>query len=146
MYIYMYSTVNLSIHVNTFLLLFLQSTYEMKKICACQVVEDKGSKMVFRIIRQGKDGNYKNHDFEATSPVASECAPLYCTCTCTGMHCVQMLMIQYKYYAVVHMFYVACAYTLCTIILTLIISFGSRILKVGGRRYLIFRGTKIGNR
>ncbi|KAL5516132.1 hypothetical protein EMCRGX_G001403 [Ephydatia muelleri] len=48
------------------------STYEMKKICACQVVEDKGSKMVFRIIRQGKDGNYKNHDFEATSPVAKE--------------------------------------------------------------------------
>lgn len=47
----------------------------MKKICACQEVDDKGSKMVFRIVRQGKDGNYKNHDFEATAPVASEFAP-----------------------------------------------------------------------
>ena len=51
---------------------FHQSTYEMKKICACETIEDKGGKTIFRIVRQGKDGNYKNHDFEALTPIASE--------------------------------------------------------------------------
>lgn len=52
--------------------LALQTTYEIKKICACEVMEEKSSqKATFRIVRIGKDGNYKNLDFETSSVIAS---------------------------------------------------------------------------
>ena len=50
----------------------MKVTYEMKKICCCDVMDDKSpSKNVFRIVRQSKDGSYKNMDFEAPSAITS---------------------------------------------------------------------------
>jgi len=53
----------------------------VKKICCCEVIDDKNpSKNVFRIVRQSKDGGYKNMDFEAPSAITSmsvTTAPLY---------------------------------------------------------------------
>ena len=47
-------------------------TYEVKKICACEIVDDKNpAKTLFRITRQAKDANYKSLDFECPLPVAS---------------------------------------------------------------------------
>lgn len=49
-------------------------TYEVKKICACEIVDDKNpAKTLFRITRQAKDASgYKTTDFEAPVAVASE--------------------------------------------------------------------------
>ncbi len=47
-------------------------TYEVKKICCCEVIDDKNpSKNIFRIVRQSKDGSFKNLDFEAPSAITS---------------------------------------------------------------------------
>ncbi len=47
-------------------------TYEVKKICACEFVDEKNpAKALFRITRQTKDASYKNLDFEAPLAVAS---------------------------------------------------------------------------
>ena len=48
-------------------------TYEIKMICACEIIDDRNpAKSVFRIVRQAKDGTYKNLDFEVPSVTASK--------------------------------------------------------------------------
>ena len=49
-------------------------TYEVKKICACELVDDKNpAKALFRITRKAKDASgYKTMDFEAPLTVASK--------------------------------------------------------------------------
>lgn len=48
-------------------------TYEVKKICACELLDDKNAaKRAFRIIRLAKDGSYKNLDFEAPQGMTKE--------------------------------------------------------------------------
>ena len=48
-------------------------TYEVKKICACEILDDKNvSRTVFRIVRLGKDNSYRNLDFEAPHVITSE--------------------------------------------------------------------------
>lgn len=50
----------------------LQIAYEVKKICACEIIDDKNpSRTLFRIVRLAKDGNYKNVDFEASHAMTS---------------------------------------------------------------------------
>lgn len=45
----------------------------MKKICACEVVEERSNqRTVFRIVRSSKDGSFKNIDFEAPTAEASK--------------------------------------------------------------------------
>ena len=47
----------------------------MKKICACEIIDDKNpAKTVFRIVHQAKDETYKNVDFEAPIAITSEWA------------------------------------------------------------------------
>ena len=51
----------------------LQMSYEISKICTCEIIDEKNTqRTVFRVIRVGKDGNYKNMDFETTLMIASE--------------------------------------------------------------------------
>ena len=48
-------------------------SYEISKICTCEIIDEKNpQRTVFRVIRVGKDGNYKNMDFEANLMTASE--------------------------------------------------------------------------
>ena len=48
-------------------------SYEISKICTCEIIDEKNpQRTVFRVIRVGKDGNYKNMDFETTLMLASE--------------------------------------------------------------------------
>ena len=48
-------------------------SYEISKICTCEIIDEKNpQRTVFRVIRVGKDGNYKNMDFETTLMIASE--------------------------------------------------------------------------
>ena len=55
---------------------FAQMTYEVKKVCSCEFLDDKNApRRLFRIIRLGKDGNYKNVDFEAPQAMASKYVP-----------------------------------------------------------------------
>ena len=55
---------------------FSQTTYDIKKICACELIDEKASqRTVFRIVRIGKD-SYKNLDFEAPNVIASEFSTL----------------------------------------------------------------------
>ena len=52
----------------------IQSVYEIEKICACEVIDDKNpQRTVFRVVRISKDSNYKNVDFEAQVSTASKC-------------------------------------------------------------------------
>ena len=56
-----------------FRMMCLQMSYEISKICTCEIIDDKNpQRTVFRVIRVGKDGNYKNMDFETTLMTASE--------------------------------------------------------------------------
>jgi hypothetical protein len=49
------------------------TTYSIKRICACEVLEERsGQKTVFRIVRSSKDGGFKNIDFEAPTSEASK--------------------------------------------------------------------------
>jgi hypothetical protein len=49
------------------------TTYSIKRICACEVLEERsGQKTVFRIVRSSKDGGFKNIDFEAPTSEAKE--------------------------------------------------------------------------
>ena len=49
-----------------------QTTYEIKKICAWEIMDEKPSqRTVFRIVRIGKV-SYKNLDFDAPTAIASE--------------------------------------------------------------------------
>ena len=51
----------------------MQTTYSIKRICACEVLEERsGQKTVFRIVRSSKDGGFKNIDFEAPTSEASK--------------------------------------------------------------------------
>ena len=55
-------------------LFHFQMTYEVKKVCACELLDERNaSRRVFRIIRLAKDGSYKNVDFEAPQATASMC-------------------------------------------------------------------------
>ena len=48
-------------------------SYEISKICTCEIIDEKNpQRTVFRVIRVGKDGSYKNMDFETTLMIASE--------------------------------------------------------------------------
>jgi hypothetical protein len=80
---------------------FFQMSYEISKICTCEIIDEKNpQRTVFRVIRVGKDGNYKNMDFETTLMTASESHcwfiniysyQLECTCTlctCTVMYAI----------------------------------------------------------
>ena len=56
-----------------FRMMCLQMSYEISKICTCEIIDDKNpQRTVFRVIRVGKDGNHKNMDFETTLMTASE--------------------------------------------------------------------------
>ena len=47
-------------------------TYEVKKICACEITDEKNpNRTVFRITRLSKEDVYKNLDFEAPVAIAS---------------------------------------------------------------------------
>ena len=48
-------------------------SYEISKICTCEIMDEKNpQRTVFPVIRVGKDGNFKNMDFETTLMTASE--------------------------------------------------------------------------
>lgn len=50
-----------------------QTTYSIKRICACEVLEERSNqRTVFRIVRSSKDGGFKNIDFEAPNSEASK--------------------------------------------------------------------------
>ena len=52
----------------------LQTSYDIKNICGCEVIDEKvPARTVFRIVRLSKDGSYKNMDFESGPSTASEC-------------------------------------------------------------------------
>lgn len=49
------------------------TTYGIKRICACEVLEERSNqRTVFRIVRSSKDGGFKNIDFEAPTAEAKE--------------------------------------------------------------------------
>jgi hypothetical protein len=49
------------------------TTYSIKRICACEVLEERSNqRAVFRIVRSSKDGGFKNIDFEAPTAEAKE--------------------------------------------------------------------------
>ncbi len=54
--------------------LYVQNKYDIQKICACEITDDRNAqRVVFRIVRMGKeDGTYKHLDFEAPVAMASE--------------------------------------------------------------------------
>ena len=52
---------------------FLQMSYEISKICTCEIIDEKHpQRTVFRVICVRKDGSYKNMDFETTLMTASK--------------------------------------------------------------------------
>ena len=52
----------------------LQTSYDIKNICGCEVIDEKvPARTVFRIVRLSKDGSYKNMDVESGASTASEC-------------------------------------------------------------------------
>ena len=66
-------------HLN---LLSLQTTYGIKRICACEIVEERSNKTVFRIVRSSKDGGFKSVDFEAPTSEASTACAHICIAQC----------------------------------------------------------------
>ena len=49
----------------------------MDKICNCQLIEDKGEKLVIRITRLSKDENFKDMDFESDEMQKASMLNLY---------------------------------------------------------------------
>ena len=56
----------------------------MQQICDCELVDERPhNKVLFKLVRQGKDGNFKNTLFEASTKDASMnnmyiCTPVIC--------------------------------------------------------------------
>ena len=61
-----------------FCMMCLQMSYEIAKICTCEIIDDKNpQRTVFRVICVGKDGNYKNMDFETTLTASESLVTVY---------------------------------------------------------------------
>lgn len=43
----------------------------MQQICDCELVEERQHKVLFKLVRKGKDGSYKNTLFESSAKDAS---------------------------------------------------------------------------
>ncbi len=61
------------LYVYRIVLCVFQMSYEISKICTCEIMDEKNpQRTVFPVIRVGKDGKFKNMDFETTLMTASE--------------------------------------------------------------------------
>jgi len=49
----------------------------MEQICDCELVDERGHKMQFKLVRKAKDGAFKSTLFEASPKDASETSAMF---------------------------------------------------------------------